>query len=180
MLDEFKKLITWHIVKSMMKKLWSVIFLASITLLVNGCGIYTFNPGGKSSIKTISVTQIENKTIEAGLSNTMTDLVIDAFIADGNMKVVSESDADAILMGTLTRYDREAYTYDENDVVSQYVVKLVFDVTLKKGGENEDIWAEQFYSEGVYSAADETEDTGQQRAAAKLVDDIINRTTKSW
>lgn len=163
-----------------MKILRAVIFLGWVTLLMTGCVIYTFNPGGKSSIQTIAVTQIENKTIEAGLSNTMTDLVIDAFIADGNMKVVSETDADAILMGTLTNYNREAYTYDENDVVSQYVVKLVFDVTLKKGKEDDNIWVEQFYSEGVYSAADETEDTGQQRAAAKLVDDIINRTTKSW
>ncbi len=180
MSGEFKKLIKRHIVKSMMKNLRAAIFMGCLAALIAGCAVYTFNPGGKSSIKTIAVEQIENKTIEAGLSNIMTDLVIDAFIVDGNMKVVSESEADAILIGTLTNYNREAYTYDENDVVSQYVVKLVFDVTLKKGGEDEDIWVEQFYSEGVYSAADETEDTGQQRAAAKLVDDIINRTTKSW
>ena len=71
--------------------------LAAVLLLVfcSGCGIYSFSPGGKSSIKTIAVTQFENKTIEYGLSSRMTDLVIEAFISDGNLKVVSQSEADA-------------------------------------------------------------------------------------
>ena len=43
-----------------------------------------------------------------------------------------------------------------------------------------EIWKESFYSEGVYSAEDETEDDGKERAAAKLVVDILNRTTKDW
>jgi hypothetical protein len=121
----------------------------------------------------------------------MTDLIVDAFIADGSMKVVSEKEADAVLIGILKSYNREAYTYDESDNVSQYVVKLVFDVILQKGGSEEDIWKETFYSEGYYSTdieADEgsqyqvatTEEESQVQAADKLVQDVINRTTKSW
>ncbi len=159
--------------------------------IITGCGIYSFSPGGKSSIKTIAISQIENKTIEAGLSSRMTDLIVDAFIADGNMKVVSEKDADAVLIGILTSYNREAYTYDESDNVTQYVVKLVFDVTLRKGGSEEEFWKETFYSEGYYATdigAEEgsniqiatSEEEGQVQAADKLVQDVINRTTKSW
>lgn len=163
----------------MMKILTGMILLGVLTLILGGC-VYSFNPGDKSSIKTIAVAQFENKTIEAGLSTTMTDLVIDAFISDGNLKVVGESDADAILIGILTSYSRDAYTYDESDNVSQYVVKLIFDITLKKKEVDENLWAEQFYGEGVYDAFSETEDLGQQIAAEKLVQDIINRTTTSW
>ena len=125
------------------------------------------------------MTQFENKTIEYGLSSRMTDLVVDAFLSDGNLKVVSPSDADAVLVGTLTNYERKPYTYDESDNVSQYVVKLVFDITLKGEGDKE-LWTERFYSEGIYSADDQTEEDGQALAADKLVVDIINRTTKSW
>ena len=75
---------------------------------------------------------------------------------------------------------REALTYDETDNVSQYVVKITFDVTFQKGGSYEELWHEVFYSEGIYAADTETEDEGQKRAADKLVIDIINRTTKSW
>jgi len=157
------------------KGLVAVLFLVCCT----GCGVYSFSPGGKSSIKTIAVTQFENKTIEYGLSSRMTDLVIDAFISDGNLKIVSPSEADATLIGVMTNYERKPYTYDESDVVSQYVVKIVFDIVLK-GQDEKELWREKFYNEGIYSADEQTEDDGQVLAADKLVIDIINRTTKSW
>jgi hypothetical protein len=163
-----------------MKVFLKCIPLLALGLMASACGIYSFSPGGKSEIETIAVTQFENKTVETGLSARMTDLVVDAFLNDGNLRVVSESEADAVLLGTLTSYRREAYTYDETDNVSQYVVKLVFDVVLQKGGEDEELWKEAFYSEGIYDANVETEDDGQVRAADKLVVDIINRTAKSW
>jgi len=157
-----------------------IVVVSLMGLLLSGCAVYSFNPGGKSSIKSIAVTQFENQTIESGLSSAMTDLVVQSFIADGNLSVVSENDADAILVGVLKGYERKAYTFDEADNVSQYVVKLVFDLTLENGGDRSEIWKESFYSEGVYSAEDETEDDGKERAAEKLVVDILNRTTKDW
>ncbi len=174
-----------------MKIFFSVFFITCLILVVAGCGVYSFSSGGKSSIKTIAITQFENKTIESGLSGRMTDLVVDAFIANGSMKVVSESGAEAILVGVLTSYQRNPYTFDESDNVSQYVVKLVFDVTLKKGDVEENIWSETFYSEGYYSTdvaltedsevkVATTEEEAQAQAVEKLVQDIINRTTKSW
>jgi len=163
----------------MMKATPNIVIAVLFLFLLGGCGIYSLSPGGKSSIKTISVSQFENKTIEYGLSSRMTDLVIDAFISDGNLKVVSPSEADAKLTGVMTNYERKPYTYDESDVVSQYVVKIVFDMILT-GKDDQELWNEKFYSEGIYSADSGTEDEGQALAAEKLVIDIINRTTKSW
>ncbi|PKK82143.1 MAG: hypothetical protein CVT49_15250 [candidate division Zixibacteria bacterium HGW-Zixibacteria-1] len=157
-----------------------IILIGLLGLLPVGCAVYSFSPGGKSSIKSIAVRQFENKTIESGLSSRMTDLVVDAFIADGNLKVVSESDADAVMAGELNSYERKAHTFDEADNVSQYVVKVVFNIVLQDGSDGNEIWKESFYSEGVYSADTETEDDGQARAAEKLVVDVLNRTTKNW
>ncbi len=167
--------------KNRMHKLQQVIVIALVLAALTGCGVYSFSPGGKSSIKSIAVMQFENKTIEAGLSSTMTDLVVKAFIADGNLKVVSEKDADAVLEGTLASYSRDPQTFDANDVVSRYAVHIVFDLILKKGGgSDEELWKQSFTSEGIYLADSETEEDGQSRAAQKLVIDIINRTTKNW
>ncbi len=163
----------------MMKVLSLFFALTAILIFTGGCAVYSFSPGGKSSIKTISVSQFENETIEYGLSDLMTDLVIDAFIRDGNLKVVPPGDADAILNGILTEYERKAYTYDENNNVSQYAVEVVFNITLTKP-DGENLWQERFFSEGIYDANIETESDGQVKAADKLVVDIINRTTKSW
>ncbi|MEW6015073.1 MAG: LptE family protein [Candidatus Zixiibacteriota bacterium] len=161
-------------------RLYQAGLLALVGMVISGCFVYSFSPGGKSSIKTIAVTQFENKTIEAGLSGRMTELVVDAFIADGNLKIASPEQADAVLSGSMSSYERRPKNYDENDIVTQYAVIIVFDLSLtEKGGEKE-IWKERFSSEGIYSVENETEEDGQSRAAERLVLDIINRTTKSW
>jgi hypothetical protein len=33
---------------------------------------------------------------------------------------------------------------------------------------------------GIYSAEDETEDMGRERAIEKLAEDIVNKTVKGW
>jgi len=146
-----------------------------------GCGVYTFNPVGKSSIQAIAVQRFDNKTTEYELADRMTDLVIDAFLDDGTFKVVSAENADAALSGVLTRYDRKPFEYDENDVVQSYSVTLTFDVTLTDPRDNDaEIWRETMVQEGVYLVAGETEQDGQAKAVQRLIASIINRTTKSW
>jgi hypothetical protein len=154
--------------------------LGLVFLLSAGCGVYTFNPKGKSSIKSIAIERFENQTPEYGLADQMTDLVIDAFIADGNMKVVSLENADAILSGVLTRYERKPYAYDQNDVVESYYVDMDFDIALKSPRDDSEIWKEKITQRGVYAVDNETEEDGRQKAVKLLIEAIINKTTKSW
>ena len=146
-----------------------------------GCGFYTFNPGGKSDIKSIAIERFDNKTSEYELADRMTDIVIDAFISDGSMKVVSSENADAVLVGILTQYDRKPFKYDENDQVESYSVTMTFDITLRKPRETSDIWHEIMAQEGIYDIESETgEVDAQQTIIDRLIEAIINRTTKSW
>jgi hypothetical protein len=154
--------------------------LSAISLYSAGCGVYTFTQAGKSEIQAIAVERFDNRTAEHDLADRMTDLVIDAFIADGTMKVVSIDNADAVLVGVLTRYDRKPYKYLENDVVESYSVTMDFDVVLKNPRDDSEIWRERLIQEGVYSVEAETEQDGQGRAVERLVESIVNRTTKSW
>jgi hypothetical protein len=155
-------------------------------LVVVGCGVYTFNPKGQSEIKNINVERFENKTPEYGLADQMSDLVIDAFIKDGNLKVVPLENADAVLNGVLTRYERRPYKYDQNDQVASYEVVMDFDITLKKPKTDSEIWREKMTQRGIYNVVAsetgdvETETDGQQKAIKLLVEAIINKTTKGW
>ncbi len=151
-----------------------------MVLLLSGCGIYTFNPGGKSEIGTIAVEPFENKTSEFGLTDQLTEVIIDAFIADGNIKVVSVSQADVVLIGTLLRYDRVPHVFDENDQVQKYKVVMDFEITLKNPDDDSEKWKQKLSQEGIYDAIDETEEDGQKRAGERLVEAILNKTTKSW
>ncbi|MDF1543688.1 MAG: LPS assembly lipoprotein LptE [bacterium] len=166
----------------MFKTVVKTVFLIALVALagLSGCGVYSFNPRGKASFESISVQRFDNQTVEYGLSDRITDEIIDAFIADGTFKVLPESGAEAILVGTLTRYDRRPNTYDQNDQVTQYRVEMDFLITMKNPADGSDIWSERLNPIGIYDIDDETEEEGQQRAIALLIENIINKSTKSW
>ena len=151
----------------------------AVLLLLVGC--YTFNPAGKSDIQAIAIERFDNKTTEYDLADRMTDLVIDEFLADGTMKVVSIENADAVLVGVLTGYLRKPYEYDDAGVVISYSVTLTFDLLLKNPNDNDaEIWREIMVQEGVYDVAGQTEQDAQNEAVELLIVKIINHTTKSW
>ena len=110
----------------------------------------------------------------------MTEYVIDAFIADGNLKVVSSDVADAVLIGKLTFYERQVEKFDENDQVEEYKAVMDFQITLQNPKDQSEMWSEKVRQEGIYEADTETEEDGQRRAGARLVEFVLNRTTKSW
>ncbi len=149
-------------------------------LLVGGCGVYSFTPGGKSSLKAISVERFENNTAEHALADRMTDLVMDAFIRDGKMKIVTPGNAEAILTGTLTTYRRTQYEWDENDQVTSYSVVMTFQIALKNPDGETDIWSAPISQEATYDVDTETEEDAQEEAIDRLIDDIINRTISPW
>jgi hypothetical protein len=153
--------------------------LVPAALLV-GCATYTFNPAGKSDIKSLAIERFENDTDQYELTDRMTDVVIDAFLADGNLKVLPRDNADAILIGTLRSYSRAPSDFDENDEVISYSVTMTFDIALRKRGEDSDMWQEIMNQQGIYTVATQTEQDAQDEAISLLVQEIINRTTKSW
>ena len=154
-----------------------ILFLA---IICAGCGVYTFNPKGKSDIQNIAIEPFENNTSEFGLADRITEIVIDAFIADGTMKIVSTDNSDAYLVGVLSRYERVPHKFDENDQVEEYKVLMDFEIVLKNPKDDSEKWRQRLTQEGIYNANEETEEDGQQRAGQRLVEAIINKTTKSW
>ena len=160
------------------KRFIAVILILS--LMTSGCGIYTLNPGGKSQLGSIAVAPFENQTTQYELSSRLTELIVDAFISDGSIKVLPEDKAEAVLTGVLTRYQRDPYVFDENDQVQQYKVQMDFQISLTNPRDNTEIWKESMRQEGIYNADTETEEDGQRRASARLVQAVINKTTKSW
>ena len=163
----------------MMKRIpFSLLLLLAI--ICAGCGVYTFNPKGKSEIQNIAIEPFENRTGEFGLADRITEIVIDAFIVDGTMRIVPTANADAYLVGVLTRYERVPHKFDENDQVEQYKVLMNFEIALKNPKDDSEKWTQTMVQEGIYDANEETEEDGQQRAGERLVEAIINKTTKSW
>ena len=86
-------------------------------------------PGG---IKTIAIPTFKNDippteqfAYRPGLEIELTNAIIDRFIFDGNLKVVDESEADAVLDGAVISYEQEGLRYDRLENVEEYRLFLV-------------------------------------------------------
>jgi hypothetical protein len=156
-------------------------YSAFLLILTSACGVYSFSGSGVSGIKTIAVPLFDNQTEQYGLREDLTTNIADRFVQDNTLKVVSEKIADSILKGTITKYTRDAYTYDENENIKEYIVRIWVNASYEEKKNNKVIWKEDnLQGWGIYSAQDESEDLGKQRALAKLAEDIVNKTVKGW
>ncbi len=155
---------------------------AAMTLLFAiSCGVYTFSPSALSGIKSLAIPLFENQTPESGLREDLTDRLSQAFVDDNTLRVVPEGRADAVLRGSVISYSREAYTYSEAEVVSEYIVRIGINVEFAEKKSGEIIWEERNMSNwGTYDSATQFEDDGKEMAIGKLVEDILNKTVKGW
>jgi hypothetical protein len=156
------------------------LMIYALLLGSSGCGVYSFSASGNAGFSTLNVSQFENNTIEYQLSDQLTDAVVNAFIRDNTVKIVDPGSAEAIMRGTVTNYRRDSYTFNKQDEVSEYAVKVTVAVKVVRAESDEAIWEDQFYAEGIYNATTETEEDGQARAVTLLAADILDRTTKRW
>lgn len=160
-----------------MKNIKYVLF--SVLLLIIGCGPYSFHGTPLPGINSIAIPSFENRTAEYGLGESLTEKLVDRFVQDNILKVLSKKDADAILYGTITKYQRKAYTYDEQENIKEYISEVYVKVWLEDKSKKKNLWEENIKGWGVYSVTEE-EDQGKQRATDKLVEDITNLTVKAW
>lgn len=156
-----------------------IVAMFSLALLVVGCA-YSFRPKSNAPFKTIGIESFENRTAEYGLTDRLTNIMAEAFIKDGTLRVVPVDKADAVLNGTLLRYERQPAQFDITDQVERYKVVLECEVSVKLVASDSVLWTQTLTQEGIYATASETEETGQQRAGDLLVLAILNKTTKSW
>jgi hypothetical protein len=153
-----------------------------LVLVANGCSPYSFSGGKTALVQSAYVEQLENETAQFGLAQTLTQGIIDGFIDDNQIKIEGADRAEAILKGRIVDYRRKAYTFDEVDRVTEYIVEIwvTVDLTLT-AGTKEAIWSVvRQRGFGVYNADTEDEEDGQERAIAQIAEDLLNRTIKSW
>ncbi len=113
---------------------WIVLF--SGVCVLSGCG-YTQKAQIPSGIQTIAVRTFKNEippqeqfAYRPGLEIELTNAVIDRFIFDGNLKVVDESKADAILEGAVISYEQEGVRFDRLESIEEYRLFLVIKFKL--------------------------------------------------
>jgi hypothetical protein len=157
---------------------------------LSGCG-YTQQVKLPNDIKTIYVPTFEDKippgnryAYRAGLEIELTNAVIDRFIFDGNLKVVSKEDADAILEGSILSYEQEGLRFDDLESVEEYRLFLVVAFKLIEQKTQETLIEESNFSGRAEFFTSRSPSSVRRSAANDAVTDLarslVNRIVEAW
>ena len=169
-----------------MKKLRvkSIVILFLMASLGGVFGCYSFTASTlPSHIKTVQIHEVDNKTLDPVLGNTLKDSVEKMFRKNaGGVRLVN-SDADADFELTLLSYTNKPENYTSSSEVETYRVTMKVNVRFYDNVKEKMIYkGENLSADGTYDVLqNETEDRhGQSRAIAKLQDLIIANALAKW
>ena len=115
------------------------ILILVVVIFLSSCGYKLVGTANKlpKHIRTMAIPVFNNETNQPELHRNLTDAVREAFLNDVRIKIVQARKADLLVKGTLSYYDVRAIAFDQNDVATQYWVKITislnaFDQVKKK------------------------------------------------
>ncbi len=116
----------------------------------------------------------------------VTDAIINRFLVDGYLKVVSRAeDADLVLSGALTNYDKQPLRFDQrSENVDEYRANIIVDMSLENVTQNKKVWSEKgfvgFFEYNQTGRNSVSEDAAINNAIADLAKRIVERTVEDW
>lgn len=158
-------------------------------MFLSGCGVYSFSGSGVAGYHSIAIPLFDNQTAEFGIRENLTEGITLGFVQDNNLKITSETKADLLLSGVVTKYERVPYSFDRQEQVKEYIVRIWVTVNCRATKDDKTVWEEKnLLGFGIYDPSrtdpetnqEEDEQTGRKRAIRKLTQDIVNRTVRTW
>ncbi|MFZ5433823.1 MAG: LptE family protein [Calditrichota bacterium] len=160
---------------------YSSLLIAAVLLC--GC-TYSFRGQTAGNIKTISIPTFENETAEFGIAERVTDELVRGFQRDGTLRITTTDQADAVLVGRITRIEDLPYTARGGEAVTveEYRFAISCAIDLVNSQTQEPIWSQGFSSWSIYAydGNPENRDLAIEDAVGKLQQDLLNRIVGSW
>jgi hypothetical protein len=151
-------------------------------------GCYGFAGGGlPPGIKTVAIIPFDNLTSEPALQNQVYEAVREAVTNRLGLLEASESQADAVVRGTITRYEPDlpvAFqgSTDPNQrqvTVTRRLVQLTVNVEIINQRTEKPLWQRQgLTTEGDYDPGNEL--AGRARALDRLTVNIVEGAQSQW
>ncbi len=119
--------------------------LPALLAVLTSCGYHLSGTGGlvPRGVRTISVPVFFNSTNEPNVDVEVTQAVVEEFLTDGRLKVVSLEDAELALRGKIMKYEAIPVSYNPASYVQQYRVRLVVDAVLEDLRSKKVLWQEK-------------------------------------
>ena len=160
-------------------------------LLAAAC--YGFAGGGlPPAIRTVAVLPFDNLTAEPALTQQVNLAVREAVESRLGLRAAAESQADAVVKGSITRYEPDlpvAFTGNQNVQgqqstnqnvdVTRRLVQLSVNVEIRDEKNDKVLWQRQgLIVEGDYAPGAETE--GRRKALERLTVNIVEGAQSQW
>ena len=156
-----------------------------VLALAGGCA-YSFTGSNlPAHVKTVAIPNFGNETLEPGLDQEITTIVIDRFIKDGRLKLASEGKASCRLSGRVVKYENRVNNYAPDESPRDYIVVVTVAMTLRDMVKNRDLWKDDgltrtaVYVPGAATGLGSEQDA-RADAARALAGDMITRTMEPW
>lgn len=159
--------------------------VGSLSLLVlSGC-LYKFSGGGfPPDIKTVAVLPFDNLTAEPALTQEVTQAVRDAVQGRLGLKAAGEQTADAVVRGSISRYDPDqpaVYNGTQNNqvTVTRRMVQITLSIEIVNQKDGKTLWQRGgLMVDGEYEPGRELD--GRKKAEDKLVTNIVDGAQSQW
>ena len=150
-------------------------------IILAGCN-YSFKGSLPSHIQKVAVPLFDDNTAYPGIREDLTNGVIDEFIADNTLKVVSESEADLIISGVISSIRQRASMLTGGETVEEYQVYVSVKVKCEDVKNNKVLWEKTISQYGSMSSAatQDERDLAISVAIEKITNDILNNTLGFW
>lgn len=157
--------------------------LLLLLLCLSACS-YGFSQGRlREGLHTVAVPFFENRSTEPNVEIELTQAVVAGLIGDRTLRVVDENEADAIVHGTLRRYEFVEAFFGEERSAEEYKVIIQLEVSMIDRRTQEAVAGpKQISGEGRYRIEDgpEGEANARDLATKTIVEEILNMLIEEW
>jgi len=146
--------------------------------LVASCAHYSTSASGKGGSGSVAVPMFDNKSLESGLQQALTDSLIQGFVINGALRVLDEDRAHLVLRGQILDVREEPFTYDGES--EQFQISIFVEVSCYDTQEKKTLWEEnRLRGFGIFDATQDRREArtlGLNAAIRMLVEDVVDRT----
>ena len=175
-----------------------------LSLLCIDCGYYSLAGSIPPHIRSISIPLLDNQTAEFGISEGITDNLLEKFTDENILRVVDVDNSDSILKGSIVQAEDIPYTYSKEEVVGEYRFTVAIDIEWIDVANDEVLFEKRFKGWGAYGIGgdissdeidndgdgliddEDTDEIGDARtfatkvAVGKIAQDILNDILTTW
>ena len=150
----------------------------AVLLTLPACTHYSTSASGKGGASSVAVPLFENRSLESGLQQTLTDSLIQGFVTNGAVRVLDEDSARLVLRGEILNVREGPFTYDGGS--EQFQISILVGVSCYDTEEKKTLWEEErLRGFGIFDAAQDrrgARQLGLNDAIRMLVEDVVDRT----